>query len=95
MEAVINVKGFQIPVKRGQRVIVPYLGLEEGEIFEVDAIMSVEGDRVSFEKKRAKLKVLGEKDEKLIIFKMKRKNNYRRMYFHVQKYTVVRVEDIV
>ncbi len=94
MEAVIRVKGFQIPVKKGQKVIVPNLGLKEGEVFEADVIMSVEGDKVSFERKKARLKVLGEKEEDLIVFKMKRKNNYRRMYFHTQKYTVARVEEI-
>jgi Ribosomal protein L21 len=95
MEAIIRVKGFQIPVKKGQRVILPNLNLKEGETFPAEVIMKkLEDGKVSFEKGTAVLRVLGEKEEKLIVFKMKSKKNYRRMYLHTQKYTVARVEEI-
>jgi large subunit ribosomal protein L21 len=96
MEAVIRVKGFQIPVKRGQKVILPNLNLKGGETFSAEVIMKkLEDGKVSFEKGTAILRVLGEKEEKLIVFKMRSKKNYRRMYFHTQKYTVAKVEEIV
>jgi len=51
MEAVIRVKGFQIPVKRGQKVILPNLNLKGGETFSAEVIMKkLEDGKVSFEK---------------------------------------------
>ncbi len=94
MDAVIKIKGFQIPVKKGQKVVIPYTSMKEGEYIEADVIMSVKEGKVSFEGGKAKLKVVGEKEEKVLVFKMKRKKNYRRLYNHIQKYTVALVEEI-
>jgi len=95
MEAVIKVKGFQIPVKKGQKVVLPNLNLRGGETFSAEVIMKkLEDGKVSFEKGRAVLRVLEEKEDRMIVFKMRSKKNYRRMYFHTQKYTIARVEEI-
>ncbi len=94
MEAIIKIKGFQIPVKKGQRIVIPYTGLKEGDTLEAEVVMSIKEGKVSFDKKRAILKVVGEKSKETLIFKMKRKKNYRRMYNHVQKYTVAVVEGV-
>jgi ribosomal protein L21 len=94
MKAVIRFKGFQIPVEEGQTITVPKVDAKEGETVEADVILYKGDEGLEFGGRRAVLKVVGHVQKPLLVFKMRRKTNYRRMYHHVQEYTKVVVERI-
>ncbi len=94
MKAVIRFKGFQIPVEEGQIVTVPKVDASEGETLEADVLLYKGENGIEIGNHRAILKVVGHVRKPLLVFKMRRKTNYRRMYHHVQEYTRVVVERI-
>ncbi len=94
MKAVIRFKGFQIPVEEGQVITVPKVDVSEGDTLEADVLLYKGEEGIEFGNHRAVLKVVGHVRKPLLVFKMRRKTNYRRMYHHVQEYTRVVVERI-
>ena len=94
MKAVIKFKGFQIPVEEGQTITVPRVDAREGETVEADVVLYKGENGLEFGGHKAVLKVVGHVQKPLLVFKMRRKTNYRRMYHHVQEYTKVVVERI-
>lgn len=94
MKAVIRFKGFQIPVEEGQLITVPKVEAKEGDTLEADVILYKGENGLEFGNHKAILKVVKHVQKPLLVFKMRRKTNYRRMYHHVQEYTKVMVERI-
>ena len=98
MYAVIKTGGKQYKVASGDVLKIEKIAGEEGkevvfnEVLAVDATIGkplVKGASV-------KAKVLKQgKDEKVIVFKKKRRQNYRRKNGHRQQITVVKITDIV
>ena len=103
MYAVFESGGKQFRAEPGLRLRVPALAAEEGSTVTFDRVLitggadgepevgtpTVEGAAV-----RAEVLAHG-KDRKLIIFKRKRRKGYRKKQGHRQKFTEVRIDEIV
>lgn len=101
MYAIIRTGDKQFRAETGKTIRVPALAAEVGETVTFDEVLlaatpdgvrvgapTVPGASVSAE-------VVGHgKDEKIIVFKMKRRKNYRRKQGHRQKFTEVRIGEI-
>ena len=101
MYAVIETGGKQYKVSPGEIISVEKLAGEKGANIEFDRVHLVvkEGEVASGEK-LADAKVRGtivgeEKGKKVIVFKYKRRKNYKRKIGHRQNYTNVRVDEII
>src|SRR5690606_30313406 len=101
MYAIIRTGGKQFRAEPGQTIRIPALAADVGETVTFDEVLlaaadgevhvgrpTVEGAAVSGEI------VSHGKGEKIIVFKWKRRKNYRRKQGHRQKYTEVRIGEI-
>ncbi len=101
MIAVIETGGKQYRVAPGDSLRVEKLNVKEGELVEIKKVLAVgEGKDISLEKKALeKANVIAEvishgKADKVIVFKMKRRKNYRRTMGHRQPYTQIKIKEI-
>jgi large subunit ribosomal protein L21 len=101
MYAIFRTGGKQFRAEPGKTIRVPSLDVEPGERVTFGEVLLgasdsdvklgaplVDGAAVTAEV------VKHGKDAKIIVFKFKRRKNYRRKQGHRQKYTEVRVQDI-
>jgi large subunit ribosomal protein L21 len=101
MYAIIRTGGKQFRAEPGKTLRIPSVDVEAGEVLRFDDVLlgadgddvkigtpSVSGASVSAEVVRHG------KGEKIVIFKHKRRKNYRRKQGHRQKFTEVRVNEI-
>lgn len=101
MFAVIRTGGKQYRVEEGSVIRVEKLmDLEAGKTVTIDdVIMVTDGAKTSLGADVAKATVTAEvleqtRDKKIIIFKKKRRQNYRRKAGHRQYKTVLRIKDV-
>jgi large subunit ribosomal protein L21 len=101
MYAVIQTGGKQYKVSPGDIVRVEQLSAKPGETVELtDVFMVADGDKVSIGKPAlASAKVTAEvvredRGEKLLIFKHRRRKNFRKTIGHRQDFTELRIKDI-
>jgi large subunit ribosomal protein L21 len=87
--AVIRAGGKQFLVKEGQTIRVPSIEADAGSSVELEALLST-GDR---EKISAKVVDHG-RDQKIVVFKKKRRKQYKRTRGHRQNYTTLKIESI-
>ncbi|WP_337996782.1 50S ribosomal protein L21 [Oleispirillum naphthae] len=97
MFAVIKTGGKQYRVEAGDVIVVEKLPVEENGAVTFDEVLMV-GDKVGAPTV-AGATVTGEvmkqaRDKKIIVFKKKRRQNYRRKNGHRQYISVVRITDI-
>ena len=99
--AIIKTGGKQFRVEPGQRIRIPSLEAEPGAkvTFEDVLLGSTEGNVRVGGPTLAGAKVTGEilrhgKDDKIVVFKFKRRKNYAKKQGHRQKYTEVKIADI-
>ena len=101
MYAIFRTGGKQYRAEPGRTIRIPALDVEPGERVTFEEVLLgssdggvkvglplVEGARVTAEV------VEHGKGEKIIVFKHKRRKNYRRKQGHRQKYTEVRINDV-
>ena len=101
MYAIIRSGGKQFRAEPGKTVRIPALNVPVGEpvTFE-EVLLAKDGDKVSVGTPTVPGAVVsGEvvahgKGEKIIVFKWKRRKNYRRKQGHRQNYTDVRINEI-
>jgi large subunit ribosomal protein L21 len=101
MYAIIQTGGKQYRVKEGDIFSVEKLTKEAGQTITFDSVLAIEdGGKVQLGKPTiggasVSVQVLDQyKDDKVIIFKKKRRHNYRRKRGHRQELTMVKVFDI-
>ncbi len=101
MFAVIRTGGKQYRVEKGSVIRVEKLEeLEAGKTVTLDdVIMVTDGKKTSLGKDVEKATVTAEvleqtRDKKVLIFKKKRRQNYRRKAGHRQHKTVLRIKDV-
>lgn len=102
MYAVIETGGKQYRVAPGQMIEVDTLAGDVGATVEFDRVLAISndsnqlsfGDALRNARVRAKITAHGRGD-KVIVFKFKRKKQYKRTIGHRQNYTRVQVEEIV
>ncbi|ADL12111.1 50S ribosomal protein L21 [Acetohalobium arabaticum] len=101
MYAIIETGGKQYKVEEGQIVEIEKLNTEEDEAVEFETIKAVSSEdglqvgQPNLEDAKVTGKVVEHgKGDKIIVFKYKPKNNYRKKMGHRQPYTKVMIEDI-
>lgn len=102
MYAVIKVDGFQYRAEEGSLLKVPRQGAEKGAKMEIPDVMLVNTGKESLvgtpfvdgASVQAEVVRHGQ-DDKVLIFKYKRRTKYRRRQGHRQGYTEIKVNKIV
>lgn len=102
MYAVFRTGGKQFRAEPGKKIRVPSLNVEPGEsiTFE-DVLLASDGNEVqvgapTLDGAKVKAEILRHgRDRKIIVFKRKRRKNYRRKQGHRQRFTEVRVDEIL
>ena len=102
MYAIVEIAGQQFQVKEGAVVRVPKLDLEEGARQVLSEVLLVRTDGTTqvgsphVDGASVETTVLGHgRAEKIVVFKIKRRKNYRRRRGHRQNYTELKVDGIV
>jgi len=92
--AIIRTGGKQFPVSEGQTLRVPTIEAEEGKRVDLEALVIGEGKDAKFDGgATVKATVVGHgKGEKVIVFKKKRRKQYKRKQGHRQGYTEIKIE---
>jgi len=89
--AIIKTGGKQFPVEAGQTLRVPTINAEAGKKVDVDAL--VVGSTIGAATVSATIVGHG-RGEKVIVFKKKRRKQYKRKQGHRQGYTEIKIEKI-
>ena len=97
MFAIIKTGGKQYRVEKDKTIIVEKIDGEVGSEVTFEEVLMID-DKIG-EPTLKGAKVIGEilaqkKDDKVIVFKKKRRQNYRRFKGHRQELTVVKIKDI-
>ena len=101
MYAVVEIKGFQYKVEKGSKLSVSNLDLKKGSKVSFDKVLFLKDkDGVKFDDKALKdvsveAKILSHlRDEKVIVFKKKRRKGYQKKTGHRQNLTNIEITDI-
>ena len=102
MYALVEIKGKQYKVEKGSTVKVNRLASSQGDSVEFETVLMVkDGEDVKIGtpfiegvKVTATVEEHG-KDKKVVIFKMKKRKNYRRKQGFRNRYSMIKIEDIV
>ncbi len=102
MYVLVEINGKQYKVEKGSTITVDRLNKEVGEEVEFDSVLlksdesGVEVGTPYLTNVKIKAKVTDQvRGKKVIIFKYKRRKDYRKKQGHRQLYSVLQVEDIV
>lgn len=102
MYAVIESGGKQYKVEEGSKILVEKLDVPVGDEIQLDNVLlaSKEGEALLDKSALQKVKVLGvvikqDKGKKIIIFKKKRRKDYKKTRGHRQYYTQIEIKQIV
>ena len=101
MFAIVNIKGKQYKITENQKIFIPKLKDEIGSKVNFTDVLMVGNDDKTFKigaptiKMNVEATVLNHvKDEKVIIFKKKRRKGYKRTRGHRQQYTEIEINKI-
>jgi large subunit ribosomal protein L21 len=101
MYAIIENKGKQLKVAKDSIIKIDKLNAKSGDKITFDNVLLLtEGEKSkigtpNIEGAKITATILeNQKDDKIIVFKKKRRHNYRRKTGHRQEYTLVKIEDI-
>ncbi|MCK5832983.1 50S ribosomal protein L21 [bacterium] len=102
MYAIVNIKGEQVKVEAGKSVIVPLMAdRTSGDEIVLDHVILLSGDdepvigQPNIEGATIKAKVIEHfRDDKIIVFKKKRRTGYHKKQGHRQDYTRLMIEEI-
>ena len=99
MQALIEYKGKQFLVEENLEIKLPYLGGEVGDKFNVERILYIDNSKnKEFGKPYLNSisisgKILSHgRDDKIVVFKMKRRKGYQVKNGHRQNFTLVKIE---
>ncbi len=102
MYAVVDIAGQQFQVKEGNVLRVPRLASEEGAKKTFSDVLLVRSETATIVGSphvagaSVEATVVGHvRGEKIIVFKMKKRKNYRRRNGHRQDYTEIKIDGIV
>jgi len=94
MYAIIETGGKQYKVEPGMRLKVEKLNAKEGDTVELKTLLVNNNGEIKTEGTTiAEVKEHG-KHKKVIVFKFKRKKNYKRWRGHRQPYTLIEIKEI-
>ena len=98
--AIILAGGKQFRVTEGQLVKVPSIAAEVGSSVEFEALLSADGDQIDvgssvLEGQRVSGTVVEHgRARKVIVFKKKRRKQYKKIHGHRQNFTAVRIDSV-
>ena len=92
--AVIKAGGKQFVVEKGQSIRVPSITAEAGSSIELDALFSSADGKEKGPAKISATVVDHGRDQKIVVFKKKRRKHYKRTRGHRQGYTTLRIDSI-
>ncbi len=102
MYAIVETGGMQFKVFPDHIIRVPKLEMDEGKKIDLDKVLLLQdGEKILIGSPEVKgAKVIAEvlshgKAEKIIVFKMKKRKNYRRKTGHRQAYTELLIKKLV
>ena len=92
--AIIRTGGKQFNVEEGQSLRVPTIDEKAGAKIEVEALM-IGGDKTNLDGGKVNATVIKHgRGDKIIVFKKKRRKQYKRTYGHRQGYTEIKIDKI-
>ncbi len=101
MYAIVNIAGQQLKVSEKKQVVVNRLAAEEGSKLEFDQVLLIDNDgkieigKPIVEGAKVTAKVMEHlKDDKVLVFKKKRRKGYQKMNGHRQSLTRIEIEKI-
>ena len=100
MYAIVKTGGKQYKVAPGDKICIEKMDAEPGTTVELPAICVVDGDKVEADPaKAAATKVVATvleqfKGEKQLVFKFKKRKNYKKLRGHRQNLTRVKIESV-
>lgn len=101
MFAIVDIKGSQYKVQEKQTIFVPKLTGDKGEKINFDKVLIFSPDAKTVEvgtpvlNHKVEATILDHvKDEKIIVFKKKRRKGYKVRKGHKQQYTKVQIDKI-
>jgi large subunit ribosomal protein L21 len=97
--AVIRTGGKQFLIEEGQTIRVPSVKAEAGQSIELDALVTVGADTLVGAPAVDGVKVSATvvdhgRGQKIIVFKKKRRKQYKRKHGHRQDYTTIKIDSI-
>ena len=93
--AIIQSGGKQFRVSEGEVVRLPSISAEVGASVEIESLLHTDGDivKVGGDQVRATVVEHG-RGKKVIVFKKKRRKQYKKIHGHRQDFTAVRIESV-
>ena len=93
--AVITTGGKQFSVEKDEVLRVPTIDSKEGSKIQLDALVVGDGKKVTLDGAKVSATVLGHgRADKIIVFKKKRRKQYKRTQGHRQGYTEIKIDKI-
>jgi len=93
--AIIQSGGKQFRVSEGEVVQVPSITAEVGESVEIESLLHTDGDSVQIGSHQVKATVVEHgRGKKVIVFKKKRRKQYKKIHGHRQDFTAVRIDSV-
>ncbi len=92
--AVIKAGGKQFLVEEGQTIRVPSLSANAGSSIELEALLTAGVGTDSDSAKISATVVDHGRDQKIVVFKKKRRKQYKRTRGHRQGYTTLKIDSI-
>ena len=91
--AIIRTGGKQFAVESGQTLRIPSIEKNAGDIVEIETLMSGEGADLKVGGGTLNATVVGHgRGDKIIVFKKKRRKQYKRRQGHRQDYTEIKID---
>lgn len=91
--SIIRTGGKQFAVESGQKLRVPTINKKAGESIELETLTSGEGADMKFGAATLKATVVGHGlGDKVIVFKKKRRKQYKRKQGHRQGFTEIKID---
>lgn len=102
MYAIVDIAGKQYKAEKDKFLYAPLLKQEEGDSVDFDRVLLVDNDgkvkvgAPTVKGAKVSAKVLGHvKDDKVIVFKKKRRKGYKVKNGHRQQFSKILIEDII
>ena len=93
--AIIQAGGKQFRVTEGEVVRIPSISAEVGASVELEALLQADGDSVQVGGDQVKATIVEHgRGKKVIVFKKKKRTQYKRIHGHRQDFTAVRIESV-
>ncbi len=93
--AIIKTGGKQYSVEAGDTLRVPSIDAKAGDKVEIESLLTGDGKTASIGSGKVQATVVSHgRGEKVIVFKKKRRKQYKRKQGHRQGYTEIKIEKI-